>query len=217
MPTPDPDNLNSPPVTGESHGIITTEEVWNEIGWPVDNPHAESHTTLESIRATRDRILRGYNDQALAAIQQSEDFERYSRITEQQTVSISQGSGAYSNVGVGEVPGGYLPFFFSEVVADDNTPLAATDDVHKKAHTSLSDWQDYFYELAGRDIHVLPKDIDSIEVLMAPQDEAIEMTLGEIVPEINQQIIEAARQALELRTTEAERIKQEALGETPST
>lgn len=214
----DPKNLDSPSPSTSPTGLITADEVWNEIGWPVeDNSNAQSYTPIETIQATIDRVLRGYEDQAIATIEKSDDMERYSRLSEQQKISLSDSS-AVEGLAVGTVPNTHLPYFLGKVVAPDGTPLAAKGDLSKLQHTSLS-WDDYAYELAGRDLFALPESLQGsdLTVYLIPETDAIETALDEIVPQINSEILQAAAQALERRTGEAQRIEQEAAGETPST
>ena len=209
----DPNNLDSPTPSTAPDGLFTAEEVWNEIGWPTDTPQAQSYTPIPAIEATIQRVLRGYEDQAIAEIEQSSNRERFARVSEEQSLSVSAGSGPTGALGVATVPNDSLPYFFGKIVAEDGTPLAPTSDINQVAETAVSDWTDYRYERAGRDVLVLPKDLASIAVWLVPQADAIETVLDGIVPQINQEILEAARQALELRTQESERIEQEALRE----
>lgn len=212
----DPTSLSSPPPDISPQGILTAEEVWNEIGWPVeDNPNAQSYTPLEAIRTTIQRVVRGYTGQALTTIEQSEQPSRWAHLSQREDLDVQAGTGATMAVGEATLPTMYLPFFFRKVLAADGTPLTAVADVHRILQTSPEDWTDYRYERSGHTVYVVPGALSSISVWAIPKVTAVEHTLREAVPEINNQILEAAAEALERRTREAERIEQESLRETP--
>lgn len=212
--TPDPEDLASRATTTAPDGLLTAEEVWNEIGWPVhSDPTSEQFTPMDSIRATITRVLRGYEDRAIAEIEQSGDLRRFSRLSDQHTLTVRPQSGGLRAVGRARVPKSHLPYFFSKVVAEDGVPLAPTDDATRAAHASVSLWDDYRYERAGRDVIVVPSDLSSIDVWLVPTSEAVEAALRGLVPEINQEILDASRQALERRAEGAGQIKAESRGD----
>lgn len=211
---PDPTDLDSPlPNDYAPDGVVTAEEVWNEIGQPVDHPNSHSYTPIEAIQATINRVLRGYQDQVISQLSQAEDEGRFGQYQEPHTLTLSPHA-PNPNLAEASIPDRYLPYLFEDVVAPDGTPLGADEDIEETAYTALP-WDDFRYKLQGQLLLVLPDDIDEVTAYLVPRRKAIEEGLRGVVPDINQEIIEAARAALETRTEEAGRIEQEALRETP--
>lgn len=207
-------NLESEEPQGKFGGILSAEQVWNEIGGPPDDPNARAHFPLEAIEAVIDRVVRGYESQAIAEIEQSEDLRLYDEHARQEVLDVEAGTGGASNLGQAYVPRGFLSYFFGEVLAPDGTPLAPTQSLAKVAHTSLS-WDDYQYEKSGRLVYVLPASLSSITVQLVGRVFAIESALKGVVPEINAEIIEAAQRAKEKRLEQSQQIERETLSETP--
>jgi hypothetical protein len=211
---PDPTDLATRATTTAPDGLLTAEEVWNEIGWPVyEDATSQQYTPIDAIEATITRVLRQYEDQAIAQIERSDQAGRLARVSEEHRLSVQQGGEGLSTVGQTRVPQSHLPYFFGKVVAGDGTPLAPSSDVSRDAHVSPSMFDDYRYERAGRMVLVAPSTLSAVHVWLVPEAAAIETALEEIVPEINQEILDAARQALERRAEGARQIKTESRGD----
>jgi len=208
---PSLDNISSAnaPSRADVDGIVSVEEIWNEIGAPPDNPQARSHTPKETIAATRNRVLRGYDDQALSAVQQQGGLGPLARFAERVGLSVNE----ETNIGTAQVPPDQFPLVLRALGPQD-TPIARSRDVARIAYTSLG-WQDYRFERQGRELLVVPPDLGTMTAYLVPQDMVVSSVLRESVPEINAEIIDACQEALKLRTGEAERIEQESAGETP--
>lgn len=182
-------------------GIIGVDQLRQEIGDPTTNTQFAGYVTDDMLENIIDRHEEWLEDQSLQRInkgQESPVFQTYPH-----TVSLSKNN-RFPGLAHGTLDSHYFPYSTEALITSpsnyEGEPLdydPTLIDNKKKIF-----YDGFFFDVKNRDVLVYPEDITEATVFVPLWDEAVGEIMGDMISEVNNNIINRARQMLEARERE---------------
>lgn len=214
---PDIKQLNSPVPSVIPSGVITAEELWNELGAPVyadEGRNASSWTPIEALQSVINRVLRGYVDDVDARLDASSEVAALAHLAEPIPLVVEP-SGSNTRLAETKIPEAYLARLFDRVEGPNGEAYSPDDNIAHTAATTI--YPVRRYQVSGRTISIYPRMETSVTVWLIPRNDAVKTMLEDLVPEINTHIRKAGANLVDSRSKIRTSIDAESRDDTPST
>jgi hypothetical protein len=182
-------------------GIISVDQLRDEIGDPTTNTQFAGHITDSMLQGIIDNHVDWLEKQAYQRLQEGK--AKPVKRTEDVAITLSQNA-PFPELATGTLGSNHFPYATEAIVKSPSTyngePLDYDPRLITKAKKIFYDA--FMFDIENRDVLVYPKDVEEITVMVPRLEDAIEEIMGDIFSEVNNNIINRARQMQQARTQE---------------
>lgn len=183
-------------------GIITVDQLREEIGDPTTSPQFAGHITDSMLQGVIDNHVDWLEQQTYQRIQ--EGSAKPIKRTDPVEVSVSQNS-RIPELASGNLHPNYFPYATEGRVRQPGSYEGKPLDYRPRLSSEARKiWYDeaFMFDIEDRNVLVYPKDVEEITIFLPTVNHAVQEVMSDMMADVNNNIINRARKMVQARTEE---------------